>query len=196
MKEFNYWQAYALSVVEDAFTRGELQGNQPATVAALSLISLDWENRHPSYYNSQFAIGTFLLPEPQRDLRLYAWRMVLNGLAGYWQWHTHNGGSFSVTRALLHLGILSKEETVDTRKFNRAVTNHECKYFEVKPEFLERIVNRFDLPTTNHEIGGRTSLTEHQFLERERMKKACYTGGVTGVRTSNRERYERALANM
>lgn len=196
MKEFECWQDYALDIVESAFARGELQNNHPATVAALALINLDWETRHPSYYNTQFAVGTFLLPQSHHALRLYAWRIVLNGLAGYWQWHTHNGGSFSVASALLHLDILSKKEFLNQDQFNLRETHSGCHYFQVHTEFLKRIVVKFDLPTTNREIGGSATFTEQQFLEREQMKKACYAGGVTGVRTSCRGMYERALASM
>ena len=119
--------------------------------------------------------------------------MVVNGLGGYWQWNSHNGGEFSITSALKHLDLLTTEETIDPHKFNRYKTNQQCHYFMVKPIFLARLVKKFELPTTNLEIGGKANLTEREFRERDYMKKQCPTGGLG---SQGLPRYEQGLKIM
>ncbi len=194
MEEFKSWESYALSIVRQALTSRELKGNHLATLAALSIIHQELERGHPSYYNSQFAVGAFFLHPTSPTLRLYAWRIVLNGLGGYWQWHAHNGG-FSVTDALVHVGIMTEGEATRTDVFNWVETNSNCHYFTVSKSLLARIVTKFNLPTTNQEIGGKKTFTEREFLERERMKQACLDG-VNGIKAQNRSAYQVALASM
>lgn len=154
---------------------------------------MEWERGHPSYYNTQFAVGSFLLPDAPRSLRLYAWRMVANGLGGYWQWESHNGGVFSVVRALRHLDLLTEDEAANVGQFNVYETHPGCHYFVVKPEFLARLVRKFGLPTTNLAIGGKASLSERELREREYMKQECFTGAIG---SDGRPGYERALESM
>lgn len=194
MNEFERWDSYAFSIIKQALASRGLEGNHLATIAALSLIHEELERGHPSYYNSQFAVGAFFLYPASYTLRLYAWRMVLNGLGGYWQWHAHNGG-FSVTNALVHVGVMTEGEASRTDAFNWIETNSNCHYFMVDKSFLARIVTKFNLPTTNQEIGGKKMFTEREFLERQHMKQACLDG-VSGVRSKNRSTYQEALASM
>jgi hypothetical protein len=190
METFATWQDYARDLVTMTLKTGDSKGNHAATVAAYALITKDWERGHPSYYNTQFAVGAFLLPH---SLRLYAWRMVVNGLGGYWQWQSHNGGSFSVTEALKHLGLLTVEEATNTHQFIVRETHSGCHYIEVTPSLLARLVKMFALPTTNLEIGGKTNLSEQQFCEREYFKGECFTGGIA---SDGRSGYEHALRSM
>ncbi len=187
------WQEYATNIVTRALATQQTDGNHEATLAALALINMVWERDHPSYYNTQFAVGAFLLPEAPRSLRLYAWRMVANGLGGYWQWQSHNGGAFSVALALRHLDILSVEECLDVSQFNVRETHPSCHYMVVRPEFLARLVNTFGLPTTNLTIGGKSNLSESEWCEREYMKRQCFTRSIG---SDGRYRYESALESM
>lgn len=193
MDTFTSWQDYAIGTVRQALASQEVENNYPASLAALALINIEWERGHPSYHNTQFAVGAFLLPGTFSALRLPAWRMVVNGLAGYWQWQSHNGASFSVTKALVHLGLLTKEEALDTGQFNVRATNAECGYFVIIPDLLGRLVEMFDLLTTNQSIGGETVLSDREIRERESMKASCPTGGIA---SEGRFRYEHALRSM
>jgi len=175
VKDFSRWQEYAVDVVTRALATQEIEGNCEAITAALALIG-EWERGHPSYYNAQFAIGAFFLSD--YSLRVYAWRMVVNGLGGYWQWQSHNGGDFSVALALRHLGILSEGECCNPSQFDVYETHRGCHYKVVKPELLARIVRKYNLPTINLAIGGKTALSESEFQERECMKQKCFGGGV------------------
>jgi len=187
------WQEYALDIVTHALLTQKTDGNHAATVAALALINMVWERGHPSYYNTQFAVGAFLLPDTPSSLREYAWRMVVNGLGGYWQWQSHNGGAYNVALALRHLDIMSIDECLNTDQFDVCETHSGCHYKVVRPEFLARIVKKFELPTTNLAIGGKEELSESEFRERDRLKRGCFTGGIA---SHGRPRYESALQSM
>lgn len=187
------WQEYAVDTVTHALATQKTEESHQSTLAALALINMEWERGHPSYYNTQFAVGSFLLPNRLHSLRVYAWRMVANGLGGYWQWQSHNGGVFSVAGALRHLGLLTEDEMIDTDQFNVRETHPGCHYFVVKHEFLARLVKKFELPTTNLAIGGKATLSEQEFRERESMKRKCFTGFIG---SDGRPRYENALKIM
>lgn len=193
MESYKDWKEYALDTVTKALKTGNIEGNYSAIVAALALINVEWEDRHPSYYNTQFAVGALLLPETSHFLRVYAWRMVVNGLGGYWQWQSHNGGEFSVALALQHLDILSADECRDTSRFNVCETHSGCHYMMVRPELLARIVKKFSLPTTNLKIGGKTHLSAQEFRERERLNRSCFS---VCIGSGGQERYEAALRSM
>lgn len=191
MKDFSKWQEYAVDVVTRALATQEIEGNYEAITATLALIG-EWERGHPSYYNTQFAIGAFFLSD--YSLRVYAWRMVVNGLGGYWQWQSHNGGDFSIALALRHLGILSEGECRNTSQFDVCDTNVGCHPYKiVKPKFLARIVKKFNLPTINLAIGGKTALSESEFHEREYLQQKCFGGGVG---CDGRLLYESAIKSM
>ncbi len=193
MESYKDWKEYALDTVTKALKTGNIEGNYSALTAALALINVEWEDRHPSYYNTQFAVGALLLPETSHFLRVYAWRMVVNGLGGYWQWQSHNGGEFSVALALQHLDILSADECRNTSQFDVCETHSGCHYMVVRPKLLARIVKKFNLPTTNLEIGGRTHLLESEFHERERLNRDCLSGSVG---SDGYGRYKLALRSM
>lgn len=167
------WKDYAIGVIKEAMETGNIEWNFPAVTAALALIQDLEEYRHPSYHNTQFALAAFFLPGRPLSLRPYAWRMVVNGLGGYWQWQTHNGGAFSVVEALVHVGILTGDEAANVQQFNVFEVNTGCHYFAMHPKFLARIVRVFNLPTTHPSIGGKGSLSQEEIRERSYMNQAC-----------------------
>ena len=157
------WNQYAQKMVAQAIAEGSILEDPAAICAARALIP-ELEG-HPSYYNTQFAIAAFVLD--QAELTLCAWKMVVNGLGGYWQWETHNGGKFSVTKALLHLKIATSEEASDISRFNVRCTHKGCNYYEISPAFLRRLIEKFQIPTIRADIGGKTTLSPEKFRDRE-----------------------------
>lgn len=182
------WITYAITVVKEAIDGGRTENNPEAITAARALISY-LERGHASYHNTQFAIAAFFL-EPW-EMTSYAWRMVANGLGGYWQFETHNGGTFSVTAALQHLSLLTAEEAGNPQQFVGYETHSGCHYFVLKNELLTRLVKKFELPTVNPNIGGRNTFSEKEHKQREWLMSQCFPGVV-----SDTERFGAGLRSM
>ncbi|MDO8566768.1 MAG: hypothetical protein Q7R58_01295 [bacterium] len=180
-----------MDVVTKAIGEDRTQDNPEAATAAIALINVGLEKGHPSYYNTQFAVAAFFL-DPG-NLGLYAWRMVANGLGGYWQWQSHNGGSFSITSALLRLNLLTAEEAKEVAKFVVCETHPGCHYVVVQETFLARIVDKFKLPTKNPRIGGRDNFSLEELRRREYYQGNCESGWVS---SDGRPRFEAALRSM
>ncbi len=182
------WSSYAHETVKRAFDDGDYEKVEHQ-LAAAAYIELTLEDKgHPSYHNTQFAIAPFFFE--QRALGRYAWRMVANGLGGYWQWETHNGGTFSVTNALLKLGILKPEERPES--FNVQETHRECHYYVVKAELLARLVERFRLPTVNPALGGKQTFSVDDWRRREWYLRQSHAGGCG----AGHERFKAALQEL
>lgn len=185
-----HWTQYASRTLKKAIQEGKVGQNAPAEVITAAIAYLtNLKGSHPSYENSAFVIVAYFLPEA---LQSAAWQLVVNGLSGYFQWETHNGGKFSVKNALIHLEILTKEEATNVAQFNRYCTHEGCKYYTFKPEFLQRIVERFHLPTTRKDIGGKFELTEAE----GNLRKAFKENGPVNVASAGFERVSSAIYSM
>ena len=91
MQTFDRWQDYAEDLVTKTLNVTSPKVNHAATVAALSLINMHWEDRHPSWHNTQFAVGAFLLPKPSvtKSLRMahggkWSWGILAMEFAQWW----------------------------------------------------------------------------------------------------------------
>lgn len=181
------WMKYAVIVTKKAIDEGQFEDNPEATTAAIALINS--LGGHPSYYNTQFALAAFFLAPS--EISLFAWRMVANGLGGYWQFDTHNGGEFSVRDALLHLEILTIEESTNVLQFVEHETHSGCHYFKMKNELLMRIVKKFNLPIENVALGGKSEFSVSEHRQRAWLKDSCFAGA-----SSHSHQYEEGLRSM
>ncbi|MFH1178683.1 MAG: hypothetical protein V1711_03125 [bacterium] len=184
-----HWSDYANKVVTKAIENGDILQNSEATTAAMALIHAEWEHGYPIDFNKQFAVVAHLFT-PNR-IAPYAWRMVVNGLSGCWQWE---GREYSVTVALKHLGLLTSEEAENVGRFTEkiiATAYNSC--FVVKVGFLSRIVKEFNLPTLNQSIGGKKTLSREGIFLREQ-----YQSWVKSVTKGyiDRDMYEEAVRSM
>jgi hypothetical protein len=166
----HYWYEYATRVVAKAIKDGKTRDNPQATTAALALINVAWEKPHPYWYNIQFAVGAFFLNPEEPPLDMYAWRIVINGLAGYWQWKTNLGGEFSMVAALRHLKIIQARDE---------------KNISVTDSLLARIVMRFNLPTRNSRIGGKDDGSFERFRRWEKFQNSCQPELSSGTNTES-----------
>lgn len=178
---------YQRSVLLNAIHGGGIV--TPEAVMAAQALFWRTQNAHPSYSNTRFAIASWM-PEytGHSYLRRWAYHIVINGVVGYFQWETHNGGTYSVRDALIHLDILDSLESPTPHE--RSIKHKENDYLIMKPEFLMRIVKHFGL-----HIGIRDDLGEFVFLpephplfgwdEWDYLKEIHYPGGL------NPEAYER-----
>ena len=135
------WKLAEIIVKESIWDNGKIVGDK-AEMAAKALF-WDLSGRHPSYSNTTFAIACWMenfLHTPHA--KQWAFDVVLNGVTGYFQWETQNGGKFSVQEALIHLGIMKEHEFPE--QWNRQCTGH--NYWTVAPEILLRIAEKFNLP--------------------------------------------------
>jgi len=176
------WWDYAAEIVVKAIKKGGFENDLEATTAAMALIYAEWEKGLPLMSNTQFAVAAYLFREVPNRLAPFAWRMVVNGLSGYWRWEEHDDKKrvFSITAALKNLGILSVKEAKDVSSFNsiEIETAYEpC--FVIDEYFLARIVKKFNLPTLNQSIGGKKTLSREEISLREQYQNGikCVTQG-------------------
>jgi len=192
-RDDKHWSDYAMEKVAEAIRSGKTENNPRAALAAVALTKIWWEEgHHPSNYNSQFAVAVYFAKDIP-EIELYAWRIVVNGLAGYWEWQSHLEGHFGLLGALRYLEIISDEEARHTERFMRK--DIPGSYFVViKPELLTRIVEQYRLPTTNANIGGKRVLSAPAIRRREDYLRHC--GLSTFLEKEGRARYAAALASM
>ncbi len=171
---------YQKSVLLDAIHGGGII--TPKAITAAQALFWRTQNAHPSYSNTRFAIAAWMPKETVHSyLRRWAYHFVINGVVGYFQWETHNGGTYSVRDALIHLNIL---DSLEAPSFHvRSAEHTGTGYSLMKSEFLMRMVKRFGL-----HIGLRDDLGELIFLpesdppggwdEWDYLKEIHYPGGL------------------
>ncbi|EKE11392.1 MAG: hypothetical protein ACD_15C00090G0001, partial [uncultured bacterium] len=165
-----------------------------AIIAAKALLT-DLQSRpHPSYYNTGFAIAAFM-PESVAGnmMQRLAFELLVNGLGGYFQWKSHNGGEFSVLNALVYTGIMTAEEAIHPEQFQAYCTHRGCNYFVMRDAFLARITKKWKLPLTNPDLGGKKDgrvARDDQLLEKfKQWYPAC-------VSSDGEDRVKMALARL
>ncbi|MBP6889130.1 MAG: hypothetical protein KBC19_00870 [Candidatus Moranbacteria bacterium] len=153
------WQNTAGERVDEALCSGLIdRDNHDAIIAAWALLMWLRSRAHPSYSNTGFAIVACM---PQSDAQIeattrrMAFDLVVNGLSGYFQWVSHNGGRFSIANALILSGVITAEEANRPEQFQIECAHEGCGYFQMTDAFLARIVGRWHLPVKNPALGGR-----------------------------------------
>ncbi|MCX6786746.1 MAG: hypothetical protein NTU85_02955 [Candidatus Kaiserbacteria bacterium] len=188
------WSGYALGIVAKAIENEETR--TPAVVtAAIAIVNSLEMAKHPSFHNTQFAVAAFF-PELDRRMDIYAWRMIVNGLGGYWQWETHNGGTFSVTKALRHLCIISDEEASSHERFTLEVVYPKYGYLKIQKELLARIVKLYNLPTIHPHLGSDSLLLPSEIFTRKRYENCCSILARPGRESNSEADYRVAIDNM
>lgn len=186
--DFTCWSEYARQRIGLA-----IADNNPVTFVeeafAIAYVYHLESFPHPSYYNTQFPIAVHFRETGDFDLQLFGFRMVVNGLIGYWQWESHNGGKFNIITALRSLGILREDE--DYTRFDEGITHSGTGYRKVSKELLTRLVTYFHIPTYDESIGGCKSLTRQASVTHRRLLGQYCFDGVS----SDYERYCQIVQN-
>lgn len=175
------WQQTAQQIISEALKKGPISDGDHLAIIAAKALFTDLQSRpHPSYSNTGFAIAAFM-PESVSGnmMQCLAFELLVNGLSGYFQWKSHNGGEFSVLDALVHTGIMTTEEAKQSKQFEVYCTHDGCNYLVMKDDFLARLTKKWSLPLTNPALGGKRSgrtEKEDQLLE---QFKQWYPGMVS-----------------
>ncbi|HBO17145.1 MAG: hypothetical protein UR69_C0002G0200 [Candidatus Moranbacteria bacterium GW2011_GWE2_35_2-] len=179
---YTSWQKTAQQIITEAIGNGPIKENDHLTIIAAKALFTDLQSRpHPSYSNTGFAIAAFI-PESVSGnmMQCLAFELLVNGLSGYFQWKSHNGGEFSILNALIHTGIMTAKEAEQPKQFEVYCTHHNgCNYLVMKDDFLSRLTKKWSLPLTNPALGGKKNgRTEEEDQLLERFKR-WYPGMVS-----------------
>jgi hypothetical protein len=184
------WIDTAQAIVSNAITNGLiLESDHQTIIAALALYRKIDGVGHPSYCNTAFAIAA-ALPESIIDtfeMKRLAFNLLTNGLSGYFQFDTHNGGTFSVWDALVRQNVVGQDE--DKESFG--CTHPGCEYYFVKNELLPRICTKWNLPLLNPELGGKPERTISEVRLLEQL-----INRYPGTCASETENIQRALNRL
>ncbi|MCK9379161.1 MAG: hypothetical protein M0P97_03390 [Candidatus Moranbacteria bacterium] len=153
------WQETAERIISGAIKETGSIGeeNHLAIIAAKALLADLRFYPHSSYFNTEFSIVAFM-PESEigdKIMQRAAFNLLVNGLSGYFQWVSHNGGKFSVADALVHSEVMTAKESAHLEQFQLYCTHDGCNYFVIRDDFLARIVKKWNLPLLNPELGGK-----------------------------------------
>lgn len=189
------WQGAAQSIISGSLKKGAIEENDYLTIIAVKALFTDLQSRpHPSYSNTGFAIAAFMPDSVIGGMMQYlSFELLVNGLSGYFQWKSHNGGEFSVLNALVHTGVLTAEEAKQPKQFEVYCTHDGCDYLVMEDDFLARLTKKWNLPLRNPELGGKRNgrtKEEDQLLER---LKQWYPGAVS---SDGQIRVKDALARL
>jgi hypothetical protein len=170
---YTSWQKTAQNIISEAIRNNMAieEENHLAIIAAKALLTDLQSVSHPSYSNTIFAMSVFM-PESMVSksfVQRMAFNVLVNGLSGYFQWISHNGGEFSVSNALIHTGVLTPEEAKHLRQFEAYPTGH--NYFAMNYDFLARITERWNLPLSNPTLGGKKGRTKNEKEDLEYLKQ-------------------------
>lgn len=189
------WQKTAEQIISEAIKRGSVSDDDHLAIIAAKALFTDLQSRpHPSYSNTGFAVAAFM-PESVAGnmMQCLAFELLVNGLSGYFQWKSHNGGEFSVLNALVHTGVLTAEEAKQPKQFEVYCTHYGCNYLVMKDDFLARLTEKWSLPLTNPVLGGKKDgRTEEDDRSLERFKR-WYPGMVS---SDGQARVKDALARL
>ena len=165
------WQDTAIHLIKRAIEKGgACEDEQFFVIAAKAFLAELYDHQHPSYLNTAFAIAAFMpASDFHSEMEQLAFDLLMNGLAGYFQWHSHNGGTFSVARALVHTGVLTAKEAKQPEQFEVCCTHEGCQYVVLRDDFLARITKRWNLPIANPVLGGDPE-TQRVFNRIDRLK--------------------------
>lgn len=171
------WQKTAEEIVSETLEKnGQIsEEDHIAIIAAKALLSYVQSKPHPSYSNTAFAIVA-CMPESETGnmMQGLAFDLLVNGLSGFFQWVSHNGGKFDVADALVHSEVLTAEEAAHPEQFQIYCTHSGCDYLVMRDDFLMRITKRWSLPLLNPQLGGkRDGRTAEDDRLLERLKR-CY----------------------
>jgi len=174
------WQKTAEQIISEAINKGPVSGDDHLAIIAAKALFTDLQSRpHPSYSNTGFAIAAFMPESISRGMmQCLAFEVLVNGMSGYFQWKSHNGGEFSVLNALIHTGILTAKEAEQPSQFEVCCTHDGCNYLVMEDDFLARFTRKWNLPLTNPALGGkREGRTEKEDKLLDRFKR-WYPGGM------------------
>ncbi len=183
------WQATARQIIATALQKGSIGEEDYLAIIALKALLPDLQSiPHPSYSNTIFAITAFA-PESiinRSFMQRIAFNLLVNGLSGYFQWISHNGGEFSIANALVYAGVLTPKEARHLRQFEAYCAHDGCKYFAMNYDFLARITERWNLPLSNPALGGKKVRTKTEKEDLEYLKQQypsfVSSGGEAGIR--------------
>lgn len=190
------WQKNAEQIISEALKKGPISEKNHLAIIAAKALFTDLQSRpHPSYSNTGFAIAAFMPESETRGMmQCLAFELLVNGLSGYFQWVSHNGGKFSIAKALVYSKVLTVKEAAHPEQFQMYCTHDGCNYFVMEDDFLARITQRWKLPLLNPKLGGKKdgrTTEEDQLLERF---KDWYPGA--GAASNGAVRIREALARL
>jgi len=190
------WQKTAQKIISEALKKRLISKDNYLAIIAVKALFTDLQSRpHPSYSNTRFAIAALMPKSETRGMmQCLSFELLVNGLSGYFQWVSHNGGEFSVVNALVHNEVLTTEEAVHLEQFQEYCTHNECKYFIMKDDFLARITKRWELPLLNPLLGGKKdgrTAKEDRLLEQFKQRYPGASASSEGA-----ARIRKALARL
>lgn len=149
----SHWTIDAEELVKPFIGKEIPEDAHMARIAAEALLRDLEGHGHPSYLTTAFAVAATIPYESK--MAFYAFCLVVNGLVGYFQWETHNGGKFSVLDTLVNLGIMTDKEAEHPEQFQVRCTHDRCLYYLIHKDLLKRIIWKFKLPFGPN-LGGET----------------------------------------